>query len=254
MLFNSFEFVLVFLPVVWVGFFLLGARGHARLALAWLTLASLFFYAWWNPAYLPLLLLSIACNYLVGRALRRRPSKALLAFGVAANLAAIGYFKYAGFLALSVSHLPGVHLDLGHIVLPLAISFYTFQQIAYLVDAYRGEIRGDDPLRYALFVTFFPQLIAGPIVHHSEVMPQFAERRTLRIDLDSLALGLSVFVIGLFKKVVLADGIAAHATPLFDAALAGAAPSLIEAWGGALAYTFQLYFDFSGYSDMAVGL
>jgi alginate O-acetyltransferase complex protein AlgI len=171
--------------------------------------------------------------------------------GVALNLTSIGIFKYAGFFANSVAQLS---VDLSYIVLPLGISFFTFQQIAYLVDAYRGEVRGDGFVNYALFVAFFPQLIAGPIVHHSEVLPQFARRETYRPNLDNLSLGISIFVIGLAKKVVLADGIAVYSTPVFAAAQGGADPTLFEAWSGALAYTFQLYFDFSGYSDMAVGL
>jgi alginate O-acetyltransferase complex protein AlgI len=254
MLFNSLEFILAFLPVTLIGFFLLGGRDNPRLALGWLTAASLFFYGWWNPAYLVLIVSSIVFNYMVGQRLMAAPSRGWLTFGVAANLASIGYFKYAGFLTANLEEASGLDIALGHIVLPLAISFFTFQQIAYLVDAYRGEVKDEGFVNYALFVTFFPQLIAGPIVHHSETMPQFAQRGTYRLDLDNLAVGLSIFSIGLFKKVVLADGIAAHATPVFDAAGAGYDPTLFEAWGGALSYTFQLYFDFSGYSDMAIGL
>ncbi len=266
MLFNSLEFILVFLPITLIGFYVIGAQGYQRAAIAWVVVASLSFYAYWNPGdhapmelwrWWPLALIcsSVVFNFLVGQRLLARPSKLLLGIGVAANLAAIGYFKYAGFFALDVLQpLTGVEVGLGQIVLPLAISFFTFQQIAYLVDAYRGEVRADGFVNYALFVTFFPQLIAGPIVHHSETMPQFANRSTFRPKLDHLSLGLSIFVIGLAKKVLLADGIAVYATPVFAAAQAGADPTLFEAWGGALAYTFQLYFDFSGYSDMAIGL
>ncbi|MGH6886959.1 MAG: MBOAT family O-acyltransferase, partial [Geminicoccales bacterium] len=254
MLFNSFEFILAFLPVTLIGFFLLGGRESPRAALSWLVLTSLFFYGWWNPSYLVLIIGSICFNFFVGQRLLARSSKAILGFGVAVNLLSIAYFKYAGFLAFNIEELAGVEVGLEHIVLPLAISFFTFQQIAYLVDAHRGEVRAEGFVNYALFVTFFPQLIAGPIVHHSEVLPQFARRSTYRLDLDNLALGLTVFSIGLFKKVVLADGIATYATPMFAAAQGGYEPTLFEAWGGALAYTFQLYFDFSGYSDMAVGL
>jgi D-alanyl-lipoteichoic acid acyltransferase DltB (MBOAT superfamily) len=160
-------------------------------------------------------------------------------------------FKYAGFFANDIARLS---VDLSYILLPLGISFFTFQQIAYLVDAYRREVPREGFINYSLFVTFFPQLIAGPIVHHSETIPQFARAETYRPDLDHLALGISVFVIGLAKKVILADGIAVYATPVFAAAQAGGDPTLFEAWGGALAYTFQLYFDFAGYSDMAIGL
>ncbi|HEX6144889.1 MAG TPA: MBOAT family protein [Geminicoccaceae bacterium] len=254
MLFNSLEFILVFLPITLIGFFLLGGRDNPRLALTWVTAASLFFYGWWNPAYLVLIVISIVFNYLVGQRLLAQATRGMLAFGVVTNLASIAYFKYAGFLTANLEQATGLDVALGHIVLPLAISFFTFQQIAYLVDAYRGEVKDEGFVSYALFVTFFPQLIAGPIVHHSETMPQFAQRATFRIDLDNLAVGLSIFSIGLFKKVVLADGIAAYGTPVFAAAQGGYDPTLFEAWGGALAYTFQLYFDFSGYSDMAIGL
>jgi alginate O-acetyltransferase complex protein AlgI len=254
MLFNSLEFILVFLPITLIGFFLLGGRDSPRLAFGWLVATSLFFYGWWNPAYLTLIVLSILFNYCVGQRLLARPSRTVLAIGVGANLASIAYYKYAGFLVANFAQLTGVEVGLGTIVLPLAISFFTFQQVAYLVDAWRGEIRGQGFVNYALFVTFFPQLIAGPIVHHSEVLPQFAKRATFRLDLDNLALGLSIFSIGLFKKVVLADGIAVYASPVFETAQGGYAPTLFEAWGGALAYTLQLYFDFSGYSDMAIGL
>jgi len=262
MLFNSLEFILAFVPITLLGFYLLGERGHERAAVVWVVLASLFFYAWWDPGEheptdfwrwwpLGLICSSVVFNYLVGQQLLARPSKALLGAGVAVNLASIGFFKYAGFFVNDVARLS---FDLSYVLLPLAISFFTFQQIAYLVDAYRGQVRGEGFVNYALFVTFFPQLIAGPIVHHSEVLPQFARRETYRPNLDNLSLGISVFVMGLAKKVILADGIALYATPVFAAAQAGADPTLFEAWGGALAYTFQLYFDFAGYSDMAIGL
>jgi len=266
MLFNSLEFILAFVPVTLLGYYLLGERGYRRAAIVWLIGCSLFFYGWWNPGdhrptelwrWWPLALIcsSVVVNYLIGSRLLRQPSKLLLGLGVAANLGAIGYFKYAGFFANEVfGPVAGVDFNLGHIVLPLAISFFTFQQIAYLVDAYRGYVRAEGFVNYAIFVTFFPQLIAGPIVHHSETIPQFARREAFRPNLDHISLGLGIFVIGLAKKVVLADGIATYATPVFAAAQAGADPTLFEAWGGALSYTFQLYFDFSGYSDMAIGL
>lgn len=254
MLFNSYAFILVFLPVTLGVFALLGRRGLRRPAIAWLVAASLFFYGWWNPAYLLLILSSIAANHAVGRRLGRSPSKALLGVGVAANLGAIGYFKYANFLVGNVNALTGAGLHLDAIVLPLAISFFTFQQIAYLVDAYRGTARETSFISYCLFVTFFPQLIAGPIVRHEETLPQFADRQMGRVRASDLSVGVTIFFIGLAKKVVLADQMALYATPVFTAAKQGAAVTLIDAWGGMLAYTFQLYFDFSGYSDMAVGL
>lgn len=253
MLFHSPEFLLGFLPVTLAGTFVSGRLFGARAVLAWLTWASLTFYAWWKPPFLLLLLGSIGVNYVLGWWLFARPNRWLLAFGIGANLAVLGYFKYAGFLVDTVNGLTGSGWSMEQIFLPLGISFFTFQQIAWLVDIHVGRARPGPLLDYALFVAFFPQLIAGPIVHHREMMPQFA-RRNLRFDPDDVALGLGFFTIGLFKKVVVADGMAGYATPVFEAALAGRDPSFFEAWGGALAYSFQLYFDFSGYSDMAIGL
>ena len=181
-------------------------------------------------------------------------AKTILVAGIAANLGLLGYYKYANFFVDNLNALLGNNLILETIILPLAISFFTFQQIAYLVDAYRGETHEYSFLHYALFVTFFPQLIAGPIVHHHEMLPQFARSTIYRLKAEHLAVGLTIFTLGLFKKVVLADGVAVYATPVFNAAEAGTALTFFEAWGGALAYTFQLYFDFSGYSDMAIGL
>lgn len=257
MLFNSYVFIFLFLPTVLLGFYLIGGRGHHRVAISWLVAASLFFYGWWNPAYLGLILASILFNYAFGIVLSG-PSgarrKGALAIGVAANLGLLGYFKYANFFVDNLNLLTGSTLHLETIVLPLAISFFTFQQIAYLVDAYRGETREYNFLHYCLFVTFFPQLIAGPIVHHREMLPQFARDAIYRLNHRNLVIGIAIFSIGLFKKVVLADGVAVFANPVFAAAEAGVTLSFFEAWGGGLAYTLQIYFDFSGYSDMAIGL
>jgi D-alanyl-lipoteichoic acid acyltransferase DltB (MBOAT superfamily) len=259
MLFNSYEFLFGFLPLALVGFFLLGPLPKAHAAIGFLGAASLAFYAWWNPKYLALLGLSIVFNYLIGRRLSRTPANApgdrpVLMIGIAANLALLGYYKYAGFFAASANSLFGLQLPALHIVLPLGISFFTFTQIAYLVDAYRKEVHEYRFLHYLLFVTFFPHLIAGPVLHHAEIMPQFARPETRRASAENFAIGLSIFAIGLFKKVVLADGLAEYASPVFQAAQGGQTLTLLAAWGGALSYTFQLYFDFSGYSDMAIGL
>jgi D-alanyl-lipoteichoic acid acyltransferase DltB (MBOAT superfamily) len=265
MLFNSLEFILGFLPITLTGFFLLGSRGYQRAAIGWVVLTSLFFYGYWDPGehrladpwrWWPLTLICVSTifNFLVGQRLLAHPSKLLLAFGLAVNVATIGYFKYTLFFAEEIAARFGLALEVGQIVLPLGISFFIFQKIAYLVDAYRGEVRAGGFLSFALFVSFFPQLIAGPIVHHSEVIPQFGQKSTYRPNLDNLSRGIGIFVLGLAKKTVLADTIATYATPVFRAAQAGAEPTLFEAWGGALAYTFQLYFDFAGYSDMAIGL
>ena len=214
-----------------------------------------------EPVRLGLILGSMLFNYAVGVALSSRAvngpnpqAKAILVAGIAANLALLGYYKYANFFVDNLNALFGTGLILETIILPLAISFFTFQQIAYLVDAYRGETHEYSFLHYALFVIFFPQLIAGPIVHHREILPQFARSTLYRLKAEHLAVGLTIFALGLFKKVVLADGVAVYASPVFAAAQAGTTLTFFEAWGGALAYTFQLYFDFSGYSDMAIGL
>ncbi len=253
MLFSSVEFIFYFLPAVAVVFFALARLGGRYSALAWLVAASLFFYSVWNPPYLALLLASITGNYGFGRVLSHRPSKFLLGSAICFNLGLIAYFKYANFFIDNAGLLFGTNLPAAGIVLPLAISFFTFQQIAYLVDVYQGKVRDPDFIHYALFVSFFPQLISGPIVHHSEVIPQFSEKKRLQPHWENLGAGLAIFIIGLQKKVVLADGIAPYADAVFDGA-ALAAPSFFPAWIGALAYTFQLYFDFSGYSDMAIGL
>ncbi len=258
MLFNSYEFLFAFLPATLLLYFLVGRRS-ALAAVAFLALASLFFYGWWNPRYLLLLLGSVGFNYLVGRRLAQSPvrangDRAMLWLGIAGNLALLSAFKYAAFFAVNANALAGLALPVPHIVLPLGISFFTFTQIAYLVDAYRKEVREYRFMHYGLFVTFFPHLLAGPVLHHAEVMPQFARAGTFRFNSENFAVGLTIFAIGLFKKVVLADGIAEFATPVFDAAGRGVTLTFLAAWGGALSYTFQLYFDFSGYSDMAIGL
>jgi len=259
MLFNSYEFIFFFLPTVLIVFFTIGRRGHFATAMAWLVISSLFFYAWWNPAYLGLIVLSILFNYAVGKSLSHHTQqphimRVILFFGISLNLGLLGYYKYANFFIDTTNQVLGMHTDIGTILLPLAISFFTFQQIAYLVDASRGEVKEYNFLHYCLFVTFFPQLIAGPIVHHKEMMPQFAKKSIYRIKYSNLAIGMSIFSIGLFKKVVLADGIAIYASPVFDSAATGIAPGFADAWVGALSYTLQLYFDFSGYCDMAIGV
>jgi len=255
-LFNSYAFLLLFLPVTLAACFWLARRRGPHAATLWLVFASLFFYGWWDARYVPLLVASVAFNYGAGRALVRsagRRARIVLGLAIAVDLGVLGYFKYAGFLGAGVSSLTGTSLDFGHIVLPLGISFFTFTQIAYLVDVYREPARYD-AARYALFVTYYPHLIAGPILHHREMMPQFGNPTAFRCDSANLAAGLTIFAIGLFKKVMLADSIAAYVAPVFDNAAGGYAPTLLEAWGAVLAYGLQLYFDFSGYSDMAIGL
>ncbi len=228
---------------------MVGAKGF-------LVFSSLFFYSWWNISYLPIILTSMLFNYIVGNSLNENfkkvqlHKKSLLLFGIVVNLSLLGYFKYADFFISNINLAFSSNIHLLHLALPLAISFFTFQQIAYLVDSYRCETKEYDFLNYALFVTFFPQLIAGPIVHHKEMMPQFASKWNLVKNYKNIALGLFVFSIGLFKKVVIADTFSKWATLGFDSATS---LNLIEAWATSLSYTFQLYFDFSGYTDMAIG-
>ena len=258
MLFNSPSFIFIFLPVTLFGFFVLGRWHDRRAAIAWLVGASLFFYGWWEPRYLALILFSMIFNFGCGSLLMAgRPAparKVLLAFGVGVNLALIGYFKYAGFLVSSIGEATGTDWTMEKILLPIGISFFTFQQIAYLIDVARNRTRETRFLDYSLFVVFFPQLIAGPIVHHRDVLPQFARAGTFRPSFENLAVGITIFAIGLFKKVAIADELALVASPVFAAAEAGETLHFFQAWQGAFAYTFQLYFDFSGYSDMAIGL
>jgi alginate O-acetyltransferase complex protein AlgI len=257
MLFNSYAFMFVFLPASLVLYYALGrvARGAAT---AFLAAASLFFYGWWDPRYLLLLVASILFNYAVGTAIARRPREAggrrlLLILGIAGDLALLGYFKYADLVLGSLGALLGQSVTPLGILLPIGISFFTFTQIAFLVDTARDAHEPYDFTRYVLFVTFFPHLLAGPLFHHKEMMPQFAASESYRLKAENFSVGLTIFIIGLFKKVALADGMAGYAAPVFDAAAAGDPLTAIEAWGGALAYTFQLYYDFSGYSDMAIG-
>jgi alginate O-acetyltransferase complex protein AlgI len=260
-LFNSFTFVFIFLPAVVGGYLVLRRLGGADLRLVWILAASLFFYGWWNPWNLFLLVGSIGFNYGAGLVLAGRVpaisarlgQPVLLTIGVVANLALLGFFKYANFFVDSVGTIFGASIPFGEVVLPLAISFFTLQQIAFLIDVYRGRVANYSFLHYGVFVSFFPQLIAGPIVHHHEVIPQFSKGER-GVPLSNISIGLTIFAVGLFKKVILADTASTFATPVFDAALAGADPTLVEAWGGMLAYTLQIYFDFSGYSDMAIGL
>jgi len=256
MLFNSYEFMFAFLPITFFVYFYLNSKRFTEASKIFLVLSSLFFYSWWNIAYLPIILVSILFNYLIGISLSKNNEhtrvrkKALLAFGIIANVTLLGYFKYADFLIENINLAADGHISLLHLALPLAISFFTFQQIAYLVDSYRGETKEYDLLNYANFVIFFPQLIAGPIVHHAEMMPQFAKSRNKVKNYRYIAIGLFIFSIGLFKKVVIADTFSIWAIQGFDVA---EKLNLLEAWATSLSYTFQLYFDFSGYTDMAIG-
>ncbi|MET0322604.1 MAG: MBOAT family protein [Duganella sp.] len=250
MLFNSFAFLFLYLPVVLAGYLAL-ARWRPSWIVGWLALASLFFYGYWDSRYLPLLLASILFNYWCGLRIAAATARRQLWLlgALAANLSLLAYYKYANFFIDSVNAVAGAHLEGWHIILPIGISFFTFTQIAFLVDCYRGLAGEYRLLHYTLFVSYFPHLIAGPVLHHKEMMPQFEHRRG--VHAADFAVGLSIFVLGLSKKVLLADPLSVMVGPVFAP---GAAPQLIEVWIGALAYAMQLYFDFSGYSDMAIGL
>jgi|APLak6261674355_1056100.scaffolds.fasta_scaffold00308_4 D-alanyl-lipoteichoic acid acyltransferase DltB (MBOAT superfamily) len=258
MIFSSPQFILLFLPIAFWGYFYLNRIRLVLAGKAWLVALSLFFYGYWNVAYLPLLLGSIFFNFAVGTALSpnqisKRPRfsrRVVLIFSIAANLSLLGYFKYANFLVDNLNAVLSTGYVLPQILLPLGISFFTFTQIAYLVDSYRGEAKEYNFLNYALFVTFFPHLIAGPILHHREMMSQFESRWTLAVRYRHIVLGFFIFSIGLFKKVVIADHFAIWANAGFDD---GAILDFFSAWATSLSYTFQLYFDFSGYCDMAIG-
>jgi len=254
MLFNSPEFLFGFLPVSLAGFYILSRFAAPSWAAIWLVLASFVFYAWWRTDFVALLVLSMGFNFAMGLMLDRNPTKPYLVFGIAANLAALGWFKYSGFFAEILNDLTDWGVPVPNITLPLAISFYTFNQIAYLVDVYAGEARERSFVNYMLFVLFFPHLIAGPIVHHKEMLPQFAKPETYRFNLNTFVLGMTAFGIGLFKKVCIADPLASQTEIAFGPAATGLAPSFIDSWYGAVTYALQIYFDFSGYSDMAVGL
>lgn len=260
MLFNSYEFIFLYLPIALLVFFRLAQLSHA-FAAAWLAAASLFFYGYWNPAYVGLLLASIVCNYVFGMWIAKAHNnkgagngKQVLVVAITANLLLLGYYKYANFFLGSVNSATGLHFSVGDIILPLGISFFTFTQIAFLVDTWQGKVKEYNFVHYALFVTYFPHLIAGPVLHHKEMMPQFALRANYRVNWDHVAEGLLLFTLGLCKKTLWADSFAPYADAVFGGVQRGEIPTIYEAWSGALAYTMQIYFDFSGYTDMALGI
>ena len=254
MLFNSLEYIFLFLPITVVCYFLLNHKGYYQAALVWLVVASLGFYAYWKPVYLLLITGSVSFNYLLGGRLQKAARRSLLVFGIVINLGLLAWFKYANFIAANINEYILAHTDffinLPKIELPLAISFFTFLQIAYLVDCFQGKVRETHFLHYTLFVTYFPHLIAGPLVHHQELMPEFARAENKRVNWNHIYLGIYVFAIGLFKKVFIADSFAEWARMGFDSATS---LTFFDAWGSSLSYTLQLYFDFSGYTDMAIG-
>lgn len=256
MLFNSYEFILLFLPITVAVFSLLSRFDSRQHSLGFLALASLFFYGWWNPSYLVLIAISLIANYTFGSALysevvKKGTKTFILAFGIIFNLALLGYYKYGGFLTEIVNDIYAKDIHWENVLLPLAISFFTFQQIAYLIDVAARRVKHSNFLEYIVFVTFFPQLIAGPIVHHKEMMPQFSSI-SLNVSKENLQAGLMLFVIGLFKKVILADSISEYVAPIYGDATSGSV-TFLQAWIAGAGFTLQIYFDFAGYSDMALG-
>lgn len=259
MLFNSYEFIFLFVPISLFVYFYLNKKRVVIASKAWLIFVSLFFYSWWNVLYLPLILTSILFNYVITNTMiehdKNRKNyfskKSLLQIGLLFNIGLLIYFKYMDFFIDNTNIVFGSEIKLLHLALPLAISFYTLQQIAFLVDSYEGLVKEKSFLDYTVFVIFFPQLIAGPIVHHKQMMPQFAHIRNKIINFENITLGLFIFSIGLFKKVVIADTFAVWSTHGFDVANT---LNFIEAWVTSLSFTFQIYFDFSGYTDMAIGI
>lgn len=260
MIFSSFEFLFGFLPIVLFLYFFFGRIFGKRLAILSLVLSSLVFYGWWNPWFVLLILFSLLFNYAAARSVADAKAaggqRVGLAVGgiVGVNLLLLGYFKYVNFFVDNLNALAGIGLSWPTVILPIGISFFTFQQIAFQIDNYKQSIERYDFVEYCLFICFFPQLIAGPIVHHKEMMPQFHRQHVVSFSAADFSVGATIFVIGLFKKTAIADSLAAYATPIFSAAENGAALTIFEAWGATMAYTLQIYFDFSGYSDMAIGL
>lgn len=253
MLFNTYEFIFIYLPLVFFGFFWLAKHKGQKASAAYLVIASLCFYGYWDARYVPLLLLSIFFNFCIGRQIEhsKAKKKSWLLAGIAGNLTLLGYYKYMGFFIATLNSLTGFNNDIPTIILPLGISFFTFTQTAYLIDAYRGETKGSSIINYMLFVTIFPHLIAGPIINWRDMLPQFLAKENYKLNYDNIARGLMFFIIGLFKKVVIADTIAVGVNRAYGVA---DALSFYDAWFAAVGYTLQLYFDFSGYSEMAVGL
>ena len=256
MLFNSYEFIFLFLPITLVIYFLLNKFNKNMLSKAWLVIASLYFYSYFNKSYLILIIVSILINYFIGTELNMKTNnvirrKVLLIFGILFNLGALGYFKYYDFFIENINYVFKTNFNLLHIMLPLGISFFTFQQLSYVVDNYHRKSLNYDFLSYCLFVTFFPQLIAGPIVLPAEMLPQFENEENKKVNWENMNRGLYMFSIGLAKKVIIADTIAHFANAGFDMM---ESLNFAEAWLTSISYTLQLYFDFSGYCDMAIGI
>jgi len=260
MLFNSYIFIFIFLPISFIGYYTIALKSHEG-ALTWLALLSIFFYSYWSIYSLPILASSICINYWLGNKLADsvlKNRKSLLVIAVTLNLLALAYFKYADFFIANSNVLRVLMgfdpINQLNIALPIGISFFTFTQIAYLIDSYQDKVKEGNFVKYTLFVTFFPHLIAGPVIHHKQMMPQFSDPQIFTIDGEKISYGIFIFAIGLAKKILMADPLGEYADLLFDGVKNGLVPQFYLSWLGSLSYTFQLYFDFSGYSDMAVGL
>lgn len=252
MVFNSYTFIIFFLPLTLFGFYYFSRKGR-QWAAVWLIMASLFFYGSWDYRFIPILLASICANYLACRQIltaqppwRRRWLTGAIVF----NLCLLGFFKYVNFFIVSINDVTGESIPLLGIILPVGISFFTFTQISLLVDGYQGKIKDVNFTHYLLFASYFPYIVAGPILHHQEMLPQFADPGHYQVKATNFTIGISLFIFGLGKKLLIADNLAAAISPVF----AADNPQLLQAWLGMLAYTLQLYFDFSGYSDMAIGV
>jgi D-alanyl-lipoteichoic acid acyltransferase DltB (MBOAT superfamily) len=251
MLFSSAEFIFIFLPVTFLVYFYLASRFSFFYAKGWLLLASLFFYAYWHPANVLIIIFSMIFNFFMGKKLGQSKNITFLIIGIATNLGVLFYYKYVDFFLANINILTGSSFSLLHIILPIGISFFTFQQIAFLVDNYEGKVPVFPFADYCLFVTYFPQLIAGPIVHHSEMMPQFSNDSNRNINYENLTRGFFIFNMGLAKKIIIADTMAIVVSRGYTNS---DLLTSLEAWFTSICYSIQLYFDFSGYSDMAIGL
>jgi alginate O-acetyltransferase complex protein AlgI len=258
MLFNSYEFIFLFLPLVLIIYYAIARKGTQRSPIIFLIIASFCFYAYWNPMYLALFAISIFFNFYVAKLISKVANQSLkkniFILGILINLLTIFYYKYFNFLLDLTAPVFKINSTFTEILLPLGISFFTFQQIAYLIDTFQGKVNKHHFLEYCLFVSFFPQLIAGPIIHYKEIIPQFQDKSAYVFNLNNFSVGLTIFVFGLFKKVIIADSLALTANSGFNSAELGNILPAFEAWSSVLSYTLQIYFDFSGYSDMAIGL
>ena len=258
MIFSTYEFIFLFLPVTFFVYFILNRFDLNSIAKIWLILCSLYFYAQGSPDFFVFFLGSIVGNYIIGSTMARMEGnqkaqkKLLLLIGLAGNIGLLGYYKYTDFFIENYNLLTGSSYTLKHIVLPIGISFFTFQLIAFLVDSYRGETKQYDIINYLLFITFFPQLIVGPIIHHGEIVPQFENKANLKINYDNVAKGIFLFSIGCAKKILLADPMTTNAQEFFNNI--GSSPDLLLTWFSSIEYTISYYFDLSGYADMAIGL